>query len=143
VLRVRAPRCVDCLAEGTTTSRPVTGKRVLRCATHVRAVKKAARVRQQATRRVRVYGLTAEQYDAIKKAQGGKCAICQVATGASKALAVDHDHACCPGQVSCGRCVRGLLCSICNRLLGHSRDNQAMFFRAIAYLNHPPAKRVL
>jgi hypothetical protein len=31
---------------------------------------------------------------------------------------VDHDHRCCPGDYSCGRCVRGLTHEACNRRLG-------------------------
>jgi hypothetical protein len=33
-------------------------------------------------------------------------------------LNVDHDHRCCPGERSCGKCVRGLLCRTCNRIEG-------------------------
>lgn len=90
----------------------------------------------------RKYSLSAADYAAIKSVQGGRCAICQIATGASKALAVDHDHKCCPSGQSCGKCVRGLLCSTCNQMLGFSRDNPALFERAIEYLANPPAHAI-
>jgi hypothetical protein len=91
------------------------------------------------------YGLTPEKYDALYAAQGGRCFICQRATGTGKVrLSVDHDHSCCPDSKSCGACVRGLLCRPCNRdVLGHLRDEVAAFKRAIDYLSDPPAKRVL
>ena len=36
------------------------------------------------------------------------------ACGRVATLSVDHDHACCPGQMSCGRCIRGSICQPCN-----------------------------
>jgi hypothetical protein len=38
-------------------------------------------------------------------------------------LTVDHDHRCCPGPVSCGACVSGLLCTPCNLAAGHVSDS--------------------
>lgn len=38
-------------------------------------------------------------------------------------LTVDHDHACCPGDRSCGRCVRGFLCVYCNSAAGMLGDD--------------------
>jgi|SRR5690349_2746341 len=62
----------------------------------------------------RTYNRTVEWFDQTFKEQEGRCAIC----GREAALSVDHDHNCCPGEKSCGECVRGLLCTICNRDLG-------------------------
>jgi hypothetical protein len=36
------------------------------------------------------------------------------ACGSFDSLCVDHDHSCCPGQGSCGQCIRGVLCRMCN-----------------------------
>lgn len=33
-------------------------------------------------------------------------------------LYVDHDHSCCPGSITCGKCVRGILCRPCNMAEG-------------------------
>jgi len=32
-------------------------------------------------------------------------------------ICVDHDRRCCPGNNTCGKCVRGLLCPSCNLAL--------------------------
>lgn len=49
-------------------------------------------------------------------------------------LVVDHDHECCPGNVSCGDCVRGLPCFACNAALGLLRERPETFEAAAAYL---------
>ncbi|NKV78695.1 hypothetical protein GS911_11370 [Rhodococcus hoagii] len=74
---------------------------------------KARRKAAHARRVTSTYGIGFNAYTAILEAQNGRCYICQRATGATRRLAVDHDHTCCPAGGSCGRCVRGLLCSPC------------------------------
>ena len=83
------------------------------------------------------YGLTEESYDALLASQGGGCAICGLLPEQDRRkLSVDHDHTCCPEKLqSCGRCVRGLLCSNCNTALGLMRDDPARLSAAIAYLS--------
>jgi Recombination endonuclease VII len=111
----------------------------------------AARKRSLSARKARlkkVHHMTLEQYEGLKAFQGGKCYLCQWATGKTKSLAVDHDHKraremCShdPDKESCINCWRGLLCSPCNKLFGHARDAIAFFKRGIEYLTNPPARR--
>lgn len=114
-----------------------------RCATCNRAVRKGRRDAAWEKRLWETYHLTPDQYWAIYEAQGGKCVVCRRATGATKRLAVDHDHLCCKGPTSCGKCVRGLLCSIDNKWIGHIRDDPEAADRAAGYLRNPPAQDVL
>jgi hypothetical protein len=37
-------------------------------------------------------------------------------------LHVDHDHSCCNGQITCGKCVRGVLCNKCNTSVAKYED---------------------
>ena len=106
-----------------------------RCATHHRDKKKAAKEAAWAAHIFKTYGLTAEQYYELLAYQEGKCFICRRATGRSKRLAVDHDHE--------SGWVRGLLCSPCNRVIGHFRDDDMAFQRGGFYLRQPPAFRVI
>jgi hypothetical protein len=137
--------CKDCVVEFSEADKvpmrpaPYPGPR---CATHHREARKGRKEMNHAAYVARTYSITAERYAELYEAQGGTCAICQRATGASRKLSVDHDHKCCNGSTSCGECVRGLLCRPCNDLLGHGRDDIQFFGRAIAYLADPPAKRV-
>jgi len=86
------------------------------------------------------YGLTVEEYSQRLADQKGVCAICnQPETvshlgGKTIRLAVDHDHSCCSGKFSCGKCVRGLLCYRCNRMISSWKDDPIVFFRAAEYL---------
>lgn len=137
-------RCRDCVAEGITTDRPAIFPGP-RCTTHHRKITKLRRAKAHGLKVENTYGITVEDYWKILDAQGGKCAICQRATGATKRLAVDHDHRVCqdhPPDKGCPRCVRGLLCYPCNHnLLG--RYGIDALERAIGYLKEPPARRVL
>ena len=92
------------------------------------------------------YRITPEQFDALLAAQGGKCAI--PACGATEpgghgTWHVDHDHACCSGKKSCGNCVRGLLCSRCNPMLGMARDDAEILRSAVDYLTNNALQQAL
>lgn len=85
------------------------------------------------------YGITPLQYNDLLESQGSVCAIClqeetQQYRGMTIMYAVDHDHSCCPGKKSCGKCIRGLLCHKCNSGLGMFNDNVDSMLRAISYL---------
>jgi len=84
------------------------------------------------------YGITLEQYEAMIDAQDGQCVICRrEPSGANHSelrLHVDHDHQCCPGTRSCGKCVRGLLCRACNVGLGHFGDDVEILLAALGYV---------
>lgn len=60
----------------------------------------------------------------------GMCWSCQE----RPATAVDHNHQCCPGTTSCGKCVRGLLCHGCNAGIGLIGDTLDRLERATKYL---------
>lgn len=133
-------RCKDCPSGGRPRAAPHPGPR---CASHHRARRRAVAERAASRRAEATYGVTAAEYDALYKAQGGRCAICQRATGRARRLVVDHDHSHCPGGRGCRECVRGLLCSPCNRFVGRLRDSAVAFARGAVYLASPPARAVL
>lgn len=68
---------------------------------------------------LRKYGITADQFDIMLAEQEYKCMICLKSWEEGDAsFSVDHDHLCCPTQVTCGDCIRGILCTFCNNFLG-------------------------
>jgi hypothetical protein len=85
-------------------------------------------------KRLARYGLTLDAYDKLLADQGGVCLGCGMEPGA-RSFAVDHDHSCCAGEVTCGRCIRGLLCLGCNFAVGHAGDSSATLRRLATYLD--------
>ena len=76
-----------------------------------RLCKPCSRLAVQST----LYGLSA---DGIREKLATGCAVC----GSMNDLEIDHDHNCCPGVKSCGKCVRDALCGRHNRAEGMLRQ---------------------
>ena len=90
----------------------------------------------------RKFGMSVKTYNEMLEAQNGVCAICKTTCVSGRSLAVDHDHSCCSGDVSCGRCVRQLLCAKCNSVLGLVNDDPSLLNAALDYLSkHNPESR--
>ena len=84
------------------------------------------RANPAARRRVHLkakYGITPEDYNSMYAEQEGRCGICR---DAHSLLVVDHDH-------ETGR-IRGLLCRKCNAAIGQLKDDPALLWRALAWL---------
>jgi hypothetical protein len=81
------------------------------------------------------YCITLEQYDAMFKAQDGRCATCNVDISGKQCAHVDHCHT--------TERVRGILCPNCNRALGMVGDNPAILQALIEYLQkHSAVPRI-
>lgn len=76
------------------------------------------------------YGITPEQYAALLEAQGGQCAVCGTASSGRRPFCVDHNHI--TGEV------RGLLCTPCNQMIGHAKDDPVRLRQAAKYLESVP-----
>jgi hypothetical protein len=90
------------------------------------------KVRANHGHRKRTFGLSPEDFEKMKQNQGDRCAICSSVF--SSTPHIDHNHACCTGKKSCGKCIRGLLCHHCNAGLGNFRDDIQRLDKAIQYL---------
>ena len=89
----------------------------------------------QRTSALKKYGLSLDEYHSLLESQEFRCKICKRKdTTFRKRLSVDHNHACCPGEGSCGKCIRGLLCHHCNAALGNVQDNVETLKTMIEYL---------
>lgn len=88
---------------------------------------KDQRVRRARDLRLR-FGLSMAQYEELRLAQDGRCAICGTDQPGGRwgTFAVDHDHL-------TGR-VRGLLCFRCNRAMGLLQDDAGIASAIAVYL---------
>lgn len=133
--------CNACRRELPTTAFYVSGGRMKRpCKECTKARSKATYHRLKAedpeglaatmarrNRRVNLrtlYGITVEQYEAMRTAQDGRCAICGIEPDYN--LAVDHCH-------DTGA-VRALLCIPCNVGIGNLGDDPERVRKAAEYL---------
>ncbi len=83
--------------------------------------------RQKSYRR---HKINDEQYEYLISKYNGLCHLCLN----NKATMVDHDHSCCPTSRSCGKCVRGVLCSSCNTAIGMLKENLEVVDRIKEYV---------
>jgi len=80
------------------------------------------------------YKWTPEIWESTFESQGRCCAVCESTEPGKNGWSVDHDHACCSGRISCGKCVRSILCSRCNSGLGSFRDSPESLRNAAKYI---------
>lgn len=92
---------------------------------------------------MKTYGITLEEWDAIWKEQGEKCAICKrkpkvKPDGSTETFHLDHEHRDGPSGP-----VRGIVCPYDNtRIIGRLKSHERA--QALAdYLRDPPATRAL
>lgn len=79
-----------------------------------------------ATQRLKKYGISQSDYEALLNHQGGVCAICNRTMQGSRDEVVDHDHK--TGQV------RGIIHGNCNIALGMLNDDPELLINAAKYL---------
>ena len=145
----KTPRRRDRTSTVTGERRSRSVKNCLTCLDREKAANRARRERigvegVRAENLRSKYGIAPEEYDALREAQGFRCAICGVhedeiryvprgrprldgrPTAEPFRLVVDHCH-------DSSR-IRGLLCAGCNSAIGHFNDSPAAMRAAALYL---------
>ena len=75
---------------------------------------------------LRRYGLTVAAWDAMLAGQNHSCAICKTVQSGKRRWHTDHDHR--------SGIVRGILCDLCNKMLGQAKDDAVRLRAAANYL---------
>lgn len=117
--------CIECCKENGKLNRKDPEKREtarVRASNHWHSKKQEERSEICFERRLQQrFKRTPEWYEKTLEEQGGHCFLCEFIPEGRR-LHVDHDHTCCPCEgtrYTCGKCIRGLLCSECNTRLGY------------------------
>ena len=84
--------------------------------------------------RLKRYGVTTAQFEAMLAAQGGRCAVCEVTEPGARDWHLDHDH-------NTGL-PRGILCVRCNGGLGLFKDSPELMERAARYLRQAKLREI-
>jgi len=90
-------------------------------------------------RRLRLHHFSQQGYDALLAIQENVCPVCKkplilTDSYSGETPTLDHDHSCCPGTYSCGKCIRGILHMRCNSALGCVDDKPEILRNAADYL---------
>lgn len=100
-----------------------------RAAAYAKAYRKRHPARHKATAKrnnLKKFGLTPASRGLLFGIQEGRCWICKNILDNAKHTHIDHDHK--TGQI------RGLLCTLCNFMVGHAKDNQEILMAGAEYL---------
>jgi len=81
---------------------------------------------ERESRLLREYGITSAEFTELLRSQKSKCQICSVPLVGGHQTHIDHDHK--------SKKIRGILCTNCNRGLGHFQDSILNLRNAIEYL---------
>jgi hypothetical protein len=88
----------------------------------------------------RTYKMSPEAYLEKARKQNFLCAVCgesethRTSLRGVDHLSVDHDHSCCSGHRSCGKCVRDLMCRRCGAILGRAKDDPELLKKLLDYI---------
>lgn len=129
-------RCRQCVLDYAREYRDRPGRREKRRSEeHARRNHPDHKDRILSLRRRNLYGLDGIKFTELLECQNHRCLICdKELDGTNELPAVDHDHSCCSGQKTCGKCIRGILCRSCNSGLGYFHDNPDLLIGAAMYV---------
>lgn len=80
------------------------------------------------------YCMSIEQYQELIVKQNNLCLLCNKPLDLTINNHIDHDHKCCDGEKSCGKCIRGVLHDQCNRYIAMIERYPNLLAPALKYI---------